>query len=76
MHPWNTRICAAVFETLSITEVIFRNAVNSALRVWNPSHGSYPPEWTSQAAAPLNSLVSGATSRARTNAGKSVRSGT
>lgn len=65
-----TRISAAVFETLSITEVIFRNAVDSALRVWNPTRGNFPPEWTSQAAAPLNSLVSGATRRARTNAGK------
>ena len=70
LYLWNTRISAAVFETLSITEVIFRNAVDSALRSWNPSRGNYPPEWTTQAAAPLNTLISNAAGRARTNAGK------
>lgn len=70
LYLWNTRISAAVFETLSITEVIFRNAVDTALRAWNPTRGHYPAEWTTQAAAPLNSLTSNALGRARNNAVK------
>lgn len=70
LYLWNTRISAAVFETLSVTEVIFRNAIDSALREWNPTRGDYPPEWTVQAGAPLNSLIAGAIPVARSNANK------
>ena len=68
LYLWNTRISAALYETLSITEVIFRNAVDEALKSWNPTRGNYPAEWTMKPAAPLNSLVSKALTVAKTNA--------
>lgn len=70
LYLWNVRVSAAVFETLCITEVIFRNAVDAALREWNPTRGDYPAEWTTHAAAPLNSLTAGAIPPARNNAHK------
>ncbi|WP_413354570.1 hypothetical protein [Microbacterium sp. 1P06AB] len=70
LYLWNARISAAVFETLSVTEVILRNAIDAALKNWNVTRGDYPAEWTSSAAAPLNSLISGALPPARSNAGK------
>ena len=71
LYLWNNRMSGALFETLSITEVIFRNALDTALKKWNAEQpGDYSREWTQKAARPLNSLTREALQSARTNAAK------
>lgn len=72
LYLWNTRVSAALFETLSVTEIIMRNAIDTALRNWNQSrpYGHYPAEWTTSAARPLNSLTKKAVETARAHAAK------
>lgn len=71
LYLWNTRISGALFETLSITEVIFRNALDAALKEWNAAQaGDYSMNWTQKAARPLNSLTRSALQTARSNAAK------
>lgn len=69
LYLWNTQVSGALFETLSITEVLFRNAIDDALRKWNASQGpGYSWEWTARAAKPLNSMIRKPLRIARTNA--------
>lgn len=71
LYLWNGRMSAALFETLSVTEVIFRNAIDGALRGWNPSRGAgHTWEWTATPASPLNSMIRGPLKVARNNAAK------
>lgn len=69
LYLWNGRMSAALFETLSVTEVIFRNAIDGALRSWNPSRGTnHTWEWTATPASPLNSMIRRPLQVAHTNA--------
>lgn len=71
LYLWNGRMSAAIFETLSVTEVLFRNTIDASLRTWNASRGTeYSEEWTAKPAPPLNSLIRKALGKARTNAQK------
>lgn len=71
LYLWNGRMAAALFETLSVTEVIYRNAIDTALRQWNPSRpGNHPAEWTQKPATPLNGLIKKPLAQARTSASK------
>lgn len=71
LYLWNGRMAAAMFESLSVTEVIFRNAIDAALRQWNVSRpGAHPAEWTAGPASPLNSLIKSPLAKARSSAVK------
>lgn len=71
LYLWNNRMSGALFETLSITEVIFRNALDVALKEWNAAQpGDYSENWTQKAARPLNSLTRDALRTAQSNAVK------
>lgn len=71
LYLWNGRMSAALFETLSVTEVIFRNAIDASLRTWNPTRGArHTWEWTATPASPLNSMIQRPLREARTNAAK------
>lgn len=34
LYIWNVQVSAALYETISVTEVILRNAMDEALRRW------------------------------------------
>lgn len=70
LYRWNLELAGALFETLTLTEVILRNALDEQLRIWNSRQRdrttglAYPAEWTDNPATPLRSLTSGACAKA------------
>lgn len=75
LYLWNLRLGSAFHLSLSIFEVILRNAIDEKLRDWNASQinlfGEYhSPDWLKDPARPLNSLTKGARTQATQNAAK------
>jgi hypothetical protein len=71
LYRWNVELAGAFFETLTLTEVVLRNALDEQLTVWNAqqrdrsSGRRRPAEWTSDPATPLRTLTSHALQQAR-----------
>lgn len=63
LYVWQVSLSSAWCETLSYTEAIIRNAVDSSLRDWNTRQGR-SPDWLDDAASPLASLVNRAAGQA------------
>ncbi|WP_405140414.1 hypothetical protein [Nocardia sp. NBC_01388] len=81
LYHWNLQLSAAFQEVLAVTEVVVRNAIDTELRIWNPTRGrdhltgrAYPPEWTDLPAAPVAGIVAGPLTQAR-NYAKAAHSG-
>ena len=75
LYLWNVRMAAAFHATISLTEVLLRNAVDGALREWNAGQphldgGLHSADWLLDPARPLNSLTASARKMAAINAGK------
>jgi hypothetical protein len=73
LYRWNLRLAAALHTSLSLTEVLFRNAIDGQLRAWNSVQsrregGQHSADWLLDPARPLNSLIEGAQRRATQNA--------
>lgn len=47
LYAWNVKVSAALFADLSITEVVLRNALDTALRN-KYQHGAFPRPWYEQ----------------------------
>lgn len=63
LHTWNTHMAAALHESLSLVEIILRNALDEQVAAWNaqqpPEHGAtpYTRDWLVNPASPLSTLV-------------------
>ncbi|RIJ77005.1 hypothetical protein D1871_08505 [Nakamurella silvestris] len=63
LYRWNLELASAFYTSLSLTEVVLRNAIDRELRVWNAtqpntSGGFHQADWLLDPARPLNSLTS------------------
>lgn len=71
LYRWNVELAGALFETLTLTEVVLRNALDTQLRTWNGrqrernSSRRHSVEWTSDPGRPLASLTAKARVEAR-----------
>lgn len=74
LYRWNLQLAGALFEVLTATEVVLRNALDAQLRPWNARQidratgRHHSADWTSDPGRPLNGLTSGARKRAYDNA--------
>lgn len=60
LYRWAVRLNAAVQETLGLTEVVLRNAIDAQLQAWNNSEFGHETSWLLEApATPLRALVQG-----------------
>jgi len=63
LYRWNLELASALFETLTLTEVVMRNALDAQLRTWNSQQHdratgrAYSSVWTDDPATPLRSLT-------------------
>lgn len=71
LYRWNVELAGAFFETLTLTEVVLRNALDEQLTIWNAQQRDrstgrrHPAEWTGDPATPLRTLTSHALRQAR-----------
>ena len=73
LYRWSVQLTAAIQETLGITEVFLRNAIDEHLQKWNENQLQHPASWLLQEpAAPLRSLTQGKRIDAQTRAQKSA----
>lgn len=56
MYQWNTHLSSSFHEVLSFVEVVFRNAVDPALRRWDRTESGVE-EWLCSPAEPLSSII-------------------
>lgn len=75
LYRWNLKLASALHASLSLTEVILRNAIDKQLRLWNASQpklggGMHGAEWLMDPARPLNTLTASSRRSARQNATK------
>lgn len=81
LYKWNLQLSSEFQKVLAVTEVVLRNAIDRELRAWNqtrtttlpgkPPH-QHGPDWTSDAARPLNSLTSAARKSAKKHASEAA----
>lgn len=81
LYKWNLQLSSEFQKVLAVTEVVLRNAIDRELRAWNqtrttrspgqPRH-HHGPNWTSDAARPLNSLTREARRTATKHANEAV----
>lgn len=70
LYRWNLELASALFETLTLTAVVLRNALDAQLKVWNVQQHNrttgqqHPTEWTVDATRPLRSLAGSACGKA------------
>lgn len=70
LYQWNLELASALFETLTLTEVVLRNSLDAQLKVWNGQQRDrstgrlHSDEWTNDPARPLRSLTSSACGKA------------
>lgn len=79
LYRWNLQLASALFETLTLTEVVLRNAMDAQLKIWNSRQHDrtgvlHPAEWTTDAARPLRSLTRNACENAH-RAASTARAG-
>lgn len=60
LYVWQVGMCSAWYEVLAYVEVIVRHALDVQLRRWNAAQGN-GPEWLTNPAAPLRSILGGRT---------------
>lgn len=75
LYLWNLQLGSAFHSSLSIFEVVLRNAIDEKLREWNANQinllGQYhSPDWLKDPAKPLNSLTKNARDQATQHAAK------
>lgn len=75
LYRWNILLAGALHESLSLTEVFLRNAIDAKLRIWNSAQpnlagGLHSAEWLLDPARPLNTMTSTARKTATTNAAR------
>jgi hypothetical protein len=56
LYVWQVGMCSAWYEVLAYVEMIVRHVLDTELRKWNTAQGN-GPEWLSNPAAPLRSIL-------------------
>lgn len=57
LYRWNLAMSGALHESLTIVEVVLRNAMNRELKIWNLGRSGATQEWVKYPAAPLVHLL-------------------
>ena len=79
LYRWNVLMSGALHESLHVTEVVLRNAMDAQLRLWNatqvdPASGAnHSPDWLVDPSRLLVRLLRRALATLRENAAKAVR---
>lgn len=72
LYRWSVELGTSVQQTLGITEVLIRNAMNNRLQAWNWSETGNPSWLLAEPASPLRSLTQGKRREALRRARKSA----
>lgn len=73
LYRWSVELTAAIQETLGITEVLLRNAIDGQLQRWNDHEKASHTSWLlHEPASPLRSLTQGKRLEAQNRARKSA----